>query len=497
MKKYLLAVDEGTSSTRAIIFDHSGNKISQAQLPFQQYFPQPGWVEHDLEEIWQKTEKVIYLAIKQAKLSVKQISAMGITNQRETSCFWHRQTGDPIGRALVWQDRRTHEYCQQLKQAGYESTIQAKTGLILDPYFSASKIHWILKHHPDAKQLLAQQQLCFGTIETFLLWKMTRGQSFFTDLTNASRTSLFNIHQLEWDAALLALYEIPEAILPTVKDNVGYFGSYQADWMEVPIPIMALIGDQQSATVGQACLLPGMLKSTYGTGCFLMMNAGTRCPSSTHRLLATPLYRLPNQSVCYGLEGSLFMAGSLIQWLEQMRLLDNPQASMTLAASVQDSGGVVVVPSLTGLGAPYWNPQATGAIFGLTRQTNPAHLVRAALEAIGFQTKEIAELMVFDSQIAIQTLQVDGGMANNIWLLQWLADCLHVPVKKPDIIETTSIGAAFLAGLGAGVYGQLNEIQCFHQTTHTYEPLHALESIEPAYQQWKKAVACVNQMSES
>lgn len=496
MKNYLLAVDEGTSSTRAIIFDHSGNKISQAQLPFQQYFPEPGWVEHDLEEIWQKTEQVIYLAIAQAKVSVKEISAIGITNQRETSCFWNRKTGAPISRALVWQDRRTHEYCQHLKQAGHESTIQAKTGLIIDPYFSASKIHWVLKHDPDVKQLLAQQQLCFGTIETFLLWKMTRGQSFFTDITNASRTGLFNIHQFEWDAALLELYEIPDNMLPTVKDNIGHFGDYQAEWMGAPIPIMAMIGDQQSATVGQACLLPGMMKSTYGTGCFLMMNAGTRCPMSTHRLLATPLYRLPNQAACYGLEGSLFVAGSLIQWFEQMNLLDSPQAAFALVNSVDDSGGVIVVPSLSGLGAPYWNPEATGAIFGLTRKTNPAHLVRAGLEAIGFQTKEIAMLMTLDSQIAIKTLQVDGGMANNTWLLQWLADCLQVSVKRPEMVETTSVGAAFLAGMAAGVYTELSEISCFHKTKETYEPACTLESIEPAYQKWKKAVACVNQMSE-
>lgn len=497
MDKYLLAVDEGTSSTRAIIFDSKGHKISQSQLSFQQYFPQPGWVEHDLDEIWQKTEQVIRQAIEQAELSVKQILAIGITNQRETSCFWDKRSGRPIGRALVWQDRRTHEYCQMLRQAGHEPTIQAKTGLILDPYFSASKIHWVLRHRPEAAQLAACNQLCFGTIETFLLWKMTRGKSFFTDITNASRTSLLNIHQLAWDAELLALYQIPEAILPTVQDNVSEFGYYQADWMDTAIPITAMIGDQQSATVGQACLHPGMMKSTYGTGCFLMMHAGTTCPISTHRLLSTLLYRLPGQAACYGLEGSLFVAGSLIQWLEQMHVLTDPADSVRLAASVTDSEGIMVVPSLTGLGAPYWNPHARGAILGLTRQTNPAHLVRAALEAIGFQTKEIVELMALDSQIPIKTLQVDGGMAENTWLLQWLADCLNIPVKKPKLIETTSIGAAFLAGLGIGVYSTLSEIEQFHQTMQTYDPIQPQAVIDRSYQRWKKAVACVNQMSEA
>ncbi len=490
--KYLLAIDQGTTSSRALIFGDNGSVISTAQEEFTQHFPKNGWVEHNLNDIWQTTVSVTQKAIEQAKLSPQQITAIGISNQRETTCVWNKNTGEPVYNAIVWQDRRTSDVCHNLKNEGVERILSRKTGLLLDPYFSATKIAWILDNVPGVRALAEKGECLFGTIDTFLLWRLTGGRAYATDATNASRTALFNIHTQTWDEELLKLFRVPRAMLPEVKDSAGLFGETRADLFGTAIPITAMIGDQQSATVGQACIEPGMVKSTYGTGCFLVVNTGHAATHSEHRLLTTTAYRLHGKTT-YALEGSIFVAGAAVQWLRDgLCLVKNAAQTEALAQSVSSTGGVVMVPAFTGLGAPYWDPKARGAILGLTRDTNIAHLVRATLEAICYQTRDLLEAVNKDTAQPIQTLRVDGGMVKNGWFIQTLSDFLNVPVARPIVHETTALGAAFLAGLGAGLFDRLQEITHFWKADADFQPRMGEIERQQGYHLWQQAVARVH-----
>lgn len=486
---YIMAVDQGTTSSRALIFNQKGHIITTAQEEFKQHYPQNGWVEHDLKDIWQSTEKVMKLALSQSGLSADVIKAIGITNQRETTCVWNAKTGEPLYRAIVWQDRRTASHCEHLRAQGIEKVVTQKTGLLLDPYFSATKIAWILEHVPGARKLAEKGECLFGTVDSYLLWQLTNGKNHLSDATNASRTLLFNIHHQQWDDELLSLFQIPKAMLPEVRDCASDFGV--TTLLGKAIPITAMIGDQQSAAVGQACIHPGMVKSTYGTGCFMVVNTGEKAPLSKHRLLSTTAYRL-NGKVTYALEGSIFVAGAAIQWLRDgLKLIQQAKETESLAASVPDSGGVVLVPAFTGLGAPYWDPNARGAILGITRDTSVAHIVRATLEAIAFQTRDLLEAVNQDCTNPLERLRVDGGMVDNAWFNQYLSDTLHVPVERPQIIETTALGAAFLAGLGVGLFSELAEIQTIWHCAEDYQPKLGEVSRQAQYAQWLKAVGRV------
>ena len=484
--KYIMAVDQGTTSSRALLFSEKGALLATAQREFKQYYPHNGWVEHDLNEIWQTTEQVMKEVVELSGVSLESIVAIGITNQRETTCVWNKKTGEPLYNAIVWQDRRTAGHCDTLRQEGVEKVVTAHTGLLLDPYFSATKVSWILEHVPGARALAENGECLFGTIDTFLLWRLTQGKSHLTDATNASRTMLFNIHTQEWDEELLTLFDIPKAMMPEVRDCASDFGS--TTLLGKPIPITAMIGDQQSATIGQACIHPGMVKSTYGTGCFLVVNTGTQAPLSTHRLLGTTAYRLKGKTI-YALEGSIFVAGAAIQWLRDgLKLIKHASETESLAQSVPDTGGVVIVPAFTGLGAPYWDPKARAAILGMTRDTSVAHIVRATLEAICFQTRDLLEAVNKDIAQPLQRLRVDGGMVENNWFNQHLSDTLHVPVERPKIIETTALGAAFLAGLGVGLFNDIAEVERIWQNDADYQPKLGEMAREVQYAHWLKAI---------
>lgn len=493
MSSFILAIDQGTTSSRAMIFNREGKTIHQHQIELTQHFPQEGWVEHDPEEIWRSTLTCCRKAITDASLRPADIAAIGISNQRETTIIWDRKTGKPIYPAIVWQDRRTADYCQQLIQQGLNEKISQKTGLLLDPYFSATKIKWLLTHVPGARAKAIKGELAFGTIDTYLLWQLTGGKQHATDATNASRTLLFNIHTQTWDEELLTLFDIPPALLPTVMDNCADFG-YTADHIfGYAIPITGMAGDQQAATVGQACFSPGMVKSTYGTGCFVLLNTGEIAVQSKNRLLTTIAYRI-NGKVTYGLEGSIFVAGAAVQWLrDSLHLIKTAAETQALAASVENTEGVYLIPAFTGLGAPYWDPQARGALLGLTRDTQIAHIVRATLEAVCYQTRDLMAATISDSQHDIQTLRVDGGMATNDWLLQFLADILNVTVERPRCTETSALGAAFLAGLGAGIYQSLTEISELWQADRHFTPHMSDERREQLYAGWCKAVARITE----
>ena len=491
MESYILAIDQGTTSSRAILFDRHLNSIAVAQQEFTQFYPQSGWVEHDPEEIWDTTVSTCRKAMATAGVDSSQVAAIGITNQRETTVLWDRQTGKAIHKAIVWQDRRTSVLCSALKEQGHEETVTAKTGLLLDPYFSGTKAAWILDHVEGARTMAEAGRLAFGTIDSFLLWRLTGGRVHATDATNASRTLLYNIHDSCWDTDLLDLIRVPENMLPQVRDCAAAFGETVPDLFGGPIQITGIAGDQQAALVGQACFQPGMAKSTYGTGCFVIVNTGDQAVRSTNRLLTTIGYQL-NGQVTYALEGSIFIAGAAVQWLRDgLGLIEQAADSGRLAAAADTTQDVYLVPAFTGLGAPYWDADARGAMFGLTRNTGPAEFARAALEAVCYQTRDLLEAMQGDwnNPAAAQTvLRVDGGMVASNWTMQFLADIINAPVDRPQILETTALGAAYLAGLQIGFYPAPAEFAAAWKLDTRFPPLLDAQERTRKYAGWQDAV---------
>lgn len=488
MAKYILSIDQGTTSSRAIIFNEQGLPLQQAQQEFEQIFPKDGWVEHAPETIWETTLQVCQQAIQKTQLSAADITCIGITNQRETTVVWDKKTGKPVYNAIVWQDRRTAETCEALRQQDHEQAIADKTGLLIDPYFSATKIQWILDNVEGAREKAQQGDLLFGTIDSFLLWHLTGGKSHKTDATNASRTMLFNIHKQQWDKDLLALFSIPESMLPEVCDCSADFGSSLPELLGAEIPITGIAGDQQAALIGQACFKPGMAKSTYGTGCFMILNTGKTAVQSENRLLTTIAYRL-NGEVTYAIEGSIFIAGAAIQWLRDgLQLIDHASQSEALAESADQKSGVYLVPAFTGLGAPYWDPHARGAITGLTRDTGIKEIVAAGLRSVCYQTRDLLEAMAADGATLPSTLRVDGGMVQNNWLVQFLANLLNTDVERPQITETTALGAAYLAGLHSGVFRSIDQIQELWTCEQKFTPEMKETTRERLYQGWLDAV---------
>src|SRR5690554_37290 len=487
MSAYLLAIDQGTTSTRAILFDSQAMPVNHAQQEFTQHFPADGWVEHDVEEIWQSTLRVCREALAKAAVPASQVAAVGITNQRETAVVWNRKTGRPIYRAIVWQDRRTAAYCETLKAAGHEPLVRERTGLLIDPYFSATKVRWMLDHVEGAREAANRGELAFGTIDSFLLWKLTGGRVHKTDATNASRTMLFNIHRQQWDEDLLKLFEIPASMLPEVVDSAADFGVVDKELLGAAVSIGGVAGDQQAALVGQACFQPGMIKSTYGTGCFMILNTGDQALTSKNRLLTTVAYRLDGKTT-YAIEGSIFVAGAAIQWLRDgLRLIRHANETELLAQQVGYEQSVYLVPAFTGLGAPYWDPSARGAILGLTRSTGLAEIVTAGLQSVCYQTRDLVDAMRADNA-HLDNLRVDGGMAVNDWVMQFLSDILNLSVDRPKVTETTALGAAFLAGLQVGVYGSTDEIAKLWQCQRHFEPAIEEPLRERLYQGWQDAV---------
>ncbi|MDP1930991.1 MAG: glycerol kinase GlpK [Gammaproteobacteria bacterium] len=491
MTDYLLAFDQGTTSSRAIVFDYAGQRAGVGQEEFTQHFPHDGWVEHDPEDLWLTSLRSYQTALEDAKLQASDIRAIGITNQRETTLLWNRHTGKAIHRAIVWQDRRTSAYCQQigeqLEREKRSDIIQAKTGLLLDPYFSATKIRWMLDNVPGAQQAADAGELAFGTVDTFLLWRLTGGRSHFTDATNASRTLLFNIHEQCWDEELLALFDIPRSLLPEVLDSAADFGITDAEVLGAAIPITGMAGDQQAAAFGQCCFEPGMAKSTYGTGCFLLLNTGDKALKSENRLLSTIAYRL-NGKATYALEGSIFMAGATMQWLRDgLKLFKDAAETEKLAEQTGSDMNVLFVPAFTGLGAPYWDADARGAIFGLTRDTGIKELVTAALLSVCYQTRDLQKAMEADG-VRPATLRVDGGMAKNDFVLQNLADLLGCRVDRPRVTETTALGVAFLAGLQCGVYESMETITSQWQLDKSFSPAKDKAWRDERYALWQDAV---------
>ncbi|MCB1857803.1 MAG: glycerol kinase GlpK [Gammaproteobacteria bacterium] len=486
----LLSIDQGTTSSRAMLFDLDGQAVFTAQQEFTQFFPDSGWVEHDPEEIWKTTLAVCRQAVQTASDRGRKVLGIGITNQRETVVVWDRATGKPVYPAIVWQDRRTAELCREMNSAGDEPLINERTGLLLDPYFSATKIRWILDHVDGARNKAQQGRLAFGTTDSFLIWRLTKGRVHATDATNASRTLLFDIHRQCWDPDLCALFKIPSSLLPTVKDSADDYGTTDPSLTGVAIPIAGVAGDQQAATIGQACFDPGMIKSTYGTGCFAVLNTGPQAMQSSNRLLTTVAYRVAGIPT-YALEGSIFIAGAAVQWLRDgLRLIDSAAKTEQMAASLTSNKGVYLVPAFTGLGAPYWQPGARGAIFGLTRDTGPNELVRATLESVAYQTHDLVEAMAADGA-ALRSLRVDGGMVTNDWLVQFLADIIGMPVERPKVTETTALGAACLAGLQLGAFQSLQDISQGWHCERLFRPTMRLEQRQRLLDGWKRAVSAV------
>ncbi len=487
-KKYILAFDQGTTSSRAIFFAKNANIVAVAQKEFTQIFPKPGWVEHDPNEIWQSQIDVAREAVAKANIQPKEIAAIGITNQRETAIVWDRETGKPIYNAIVWQDRRTAGFCDELKARGLETYIKENTGLVVDAYFSGTKINWILNHVEGARQKAHEGKLCFGTVDSWLIWNLTKGKVHATDFSNASRTLIYNIKDLKWDEKLLHEFDIPVSLLPEVLPSSGKFGVTNTDvFFDIEIPIAGVAGDQQSALFGQACFEPGMAKNTYGTGCFMLMNTGTERVASKHGLITTIAWCVDGK-VEYALEGSVFIAGAAIQWLRDgLKLIDAAQDSEFFAMKVEDTGGVYVVPAFAGLGAPYWDMYARGGIFGLTRGTEKTHLIRATLESLAFQTYDILEVMEKDAGIQLKKLKVDGGACANNLLMQFQSDILDTEVVRPKVIETTALGAAYLAGLAIGFY-QKDQLAKNEQINACFEPKMKAEKREKLLKGWKKAV---------
>ena len=491
--KYILALDQGTTSSRAILYDHAGRVRALAQKEFKQIFPQPGYVEHDPQEIYSSQVSVAAEVVAQMKIAATDIVAIGITNQRETTLVWERKTGKPVYNAIVWQDRRTAPHCQELKNAGLQPMISEKTGLEVDAYFSATKIKWILDHVPGARRAAKNGDLAFGTVDTWLMWNLSNGKAHLTDISNASRTMLFNIHTLQWDEDLLKLFDIPASLLPEVKPNSTLFTRTSGMIFSVKIPVSGVAGDQQAALFGQMCLDPGMVKNTYGTGCFLMMNTGGKAVRSHHRLLTTVAWQL-NGRTTYALEGSVFVGGAVIQWLRDgLGLIKTAEASEKMATSVPDTGGVVFVPAFTGLGAPHWNPDARGMIYGITRGTTRAHIVRAALASIAFQSCDLVKAMQDDARLPIENLRVDGGAAVNNFLMQMQSDLLQIPVQRPLVLESTSLGAAYFAGLAVGFWNDVKEMKKQWQVEKTFVPKRSKEAVTKEVSAWHDAVKRVLQ----
>lgn len=488
MKQYILSLDQGTSSSRAIVFDEKGEICSVAQKEFRQIFPQSGWVEHDPHEIWSSQASVIAEAIASIDINGLNIAGIGITNQRETTIVWDKETEEPVYNAIVWQDRRTSAFCDSLKAEGKTDFIRKRTGLIIDAYFSATKIKWILDHVPGARERAEKGKLLFGTVDSWLIWRLTRGEVHVTDVTNASRTMLFNINTLQWDEELLKLFGIPLSMMPEVKSSSEIYGHTKTTLFAHKVPISGIAGDQQAALFGQMCIEPGMVKNTYGTGCFLLMNSGEKPIISENNLITTVAWKIGNK-VNYALEGSIFVGGSVVQWLRDgLKIINSSAEVETLAATVPDTNGVYFVPALTGLAAPWWDQYARGAISGISRGTTAAHIARAALEGIAFQTMDIVNAMVRDSGLPLKELKVDGGAARNSLLMQFQADILNTPVIRPQVTETTALGAAYLAGLAVGYWSSIEDIKKQWNMERRFDPSGNAEEIERAKNGWNNAV---------
>ncbi|HIG30750.1 MAG TPA: glycerol kinase GlpK [Verrucomicrobiales bacterium] len=488
MEKYILSLDQGTTSSRAIVFDQKGSIRAVAQQEFRQIYPQDGWVEHDANEIWESQKTVMLDVLEKAGISSSSIAAVGITNQRETIVVWNRQTGEPLTNAIVWQDRRTAGDCDELRKQGLEPRITEKTGLRLDPYFSGTKLRWLLKNCEGALDAAAKGELAFGTMDTWLLWKLTHGKVHKTDVTNASRTLLLNIHTGQWDEELLEMLEIPESMLPEVCSSSEVFGQVDASILGEEIPIAGIAGDQQAALFGQACFEQGMAKNTYGTGCFLLMNTGNKPVVSKNNLLTTIAWKIGDETV-YALEGSVFIAGAVIQWIrDELKMIESASEIDELAAEVEDNGGLYLVPAFAGLGAPYWDPYARGLLVGITRGSTKAHMARAALESIGFQSADLIECMEKDSGVSLSELRVDGGATKSDLLMQFQADLLGTKVLRPQVTETTALGAAYLAGLAVGYWENQAQIAQQWQTEKVFESKDRTDKIGTLKRRWKKAV---------
>lgn len=486
--KYVLALDQGTTSSRAVLFNHDGNLIAMAQKPIEQHFPHPGWVEHDPSEIWYTQSSVAAEAIAKADLTGLDVACIGITNQRETTIVWDRETSIPVYRAIVWQDRRTADICRELQENGYTDMIREKTGLLIDAYFSATKIKWILDNIEGARERAEKGKLCFGTVDSWLVWKFTHGRVHVTDASNASRTMLFNIHSMQWDKELLELFEIPESMLPEVKTSSEVYSETSTTLFSTKIPISGIAGDQQAALFGQLCLEPGMTKTTYGTGCFMVMNTGNNVVKSENNLLSTIAWKI-GDAVTYALEGSVFVGGAAIQWLRDgIQIIRNASESEALATSVPDNGGVYFVPALTGMGAPYWDQYARGAILGITRGTTPAHITRATLEGIAFQVNDILKAMEHDTKRPSLELRVDGGAVANNFLMQFQSDISRTNVIRPQILETTALGAAYLAGLAVGFWRDTEELRKQWDINKEFSPVATEEEVDKLLHMWHKAV---------
>ncbi|WP_282128409.1 glycerol kinase GlpK [Roseobacter litoralis] len=487
---HILAIDQGTTSSRAIIFDGAMNITASAQEEFTQHYPDSGWVEHDPGDLWATTAGTCRAAIEEAGLKPEGIAAIGITNQRETVVVWDKTTGQPVYNAIVWQDRRTAAYCKTLRDEGHDKMITARTGLLADPYFSATKLKWILDNVEGARDRATRGELLFGTVDTFLIWKLTGGAAHVTDATNAARTSLYDIHKGRWSQTICALFDIPQQMLPEVKDCAADFGVTRSDLFGRPVPILGVAGDQQAATIGQACFEPGMLKSTYGTGCFALLNTGDTAVASSNRLLTTIAYQFDGKPT-YALEGSIFVAGAVVQWLRDgLQTIRNASETQAMAERADPTQNVVLVPAFVGLGAPYWDAECRGAVFGLTRNSGPDEFAKAALESVGYQTRDLLDAMTADWQGsgARATLRVDGGMSASNWAMQFLSDIIDAPVDRPKVLETTALGAAWLAGQRAGLYPDQTGFAANWALEKTFEPQMNAEDRDQKYAAWKRAV---------
>lgn len=488
MGRYILALDQGTTSSRAMLFNKEGEIVTVAQKEFRQIYPHPGWVEHDAQEIWSTQAGVAAEAVASAGVSGKDIAGIGITNQRETTVVWVRKSGKPIYNAIVWQDRRTSEYCDQLKEEGYEGMIRSKTGLVIDSYFSGTKVKWILDNVEGAREKADNGELAFGTIDSWLVWNLTQGEEHITDVTNASRTLLFNIHTMEWDDELLELMDIPKSMLPEVRQSSEVYGESKTSLFAIKVPIAGIAGDQQSALFGQMCTEPGMVKNTYGTGCFMLMNVGDEPVESQNKLLSTVAWQIGGKTQ-YALEGSVFIGGAVVQWLrDELGIIQDAKDVEYYANKVESSDGVYLIPAFTGLGAPHWNQHARGMLVGMTRGTSRAHLARAAQDAIAYQVMDLLKAMQADAEVAIKELRVDGGATSNDTLLQFQSDLLGVPVIRPKVTETTALGAAFLAGLAVGFWENLDEIRSIWKKERKFEPEMDEEKVQDLIQGWERAV---------
>jgi len=488
--KYVLALDQGTTSTRAILFDEGLNPVATAQEEFAQHFPQSGWVEHDPQDLWATTAGTALAVIERASIDAREIVSIGITNQRETTVVWNKSTGKPIHNAIVWQDRRTAEYCKTLRDQGHVDMFADRTGLLIDPYFSATKLKWILDHVDGARDMAKRGELLFGTVDTYLIWNLTGGKVHATDATNAARTMLYDIRKGRWSQTICDLFDVPMAMLPEVKDCADDFGASRADLFGHPIPICGVAGDQQAATIGQACFEPGMLKSTYGTGCFALLNTGNTPVKSNNRLLTTIAYQLDGKPT-YALEGSIFIAGAVVQWLRDgLKMIREASETQPLAEQADETQSVILVPAFTGLGAPYWDPDCRGAIYGLTRNSGPNELAKAALESVGYQTRDLLEAMQADwvAKGAQPVLRVDGGMSASDWAMQFLADIIGAPVDRPKVLETTALGVAWLAGMKVGAMPGQDEFARTWALDRQFSPVMPEDTRTRKYSDWQRAV---------